>query len=135
MTGAALVVGLGVVALGGLALAIRHLALRLVRPGGFECSLRVAAGTVPGLGSRFRAGYAGPELDVFVWRRILWPSAAVRFPATAVRIDEEHAPSHRDHLVSVPAHFAVVPVVLPEGVRLDLALPRRRLPRVVARLR
>jgi hypothetical protein len=122
------------VAIAGLALAGRHLALRLTRPGGFECSLRVVSGDVRGLGSRFRSGYAGPELDGFVWHRLVWPSGAVRFPATAVRLDEEHAPSRRDHVVSVPAHFAVVPVVLPDGTHLDLALPRRRIDRVVRRL-
>jgi hypothetical protein len=121
-------------ALAGVALATRHLALRLTRPGGFECSLRAAAGDVPGLGPRFRAGYAGRELDGFVWRRLAWPSPPVRFPATAVRLDEERAPSHRDHLVSVPAHFAVVPVVLSDGTRLDLALSRRKVRRVIALL-
>jgi hypothetical protein len=58
----------------------------------------------------------------------------VRFPATAVRLDEERAPSVRDHLVSVPAHFAVVPVVLGDGVRIDLALSRHKRDRVVAAL-
>jgi hypothetical protein len=119
------------VALGGLLLAGRHLLLRLSRPGGFECSLRIANGTQPGLGRRFRAGYAGRELGGFVWRRLAWPSAPVRFPATAVRLDQEHAPSHRDHLLAVPAHFAVVPVEIDDGIRLDLALPRRKLDRVV----
>ncbi len=122
------------VALSGLALAARHLALRLTRPRGFECSLRVARGAVPGLGPRFRAGYAGPELDQLVWHRLAWPSPAVRFPATAVRLDAERAPSHRDHLLSVPAHFAVVTVELPDGVRLDLALARRKFPRIIAHL-
>jgi hypothetical protein len=121
-------------AIAGLALGGRHVFLRVSRPRGFECSLRIVDGELAGLTRRFRAGYAGRELDAFVWRRIAWPSSPVRFPATAVRLDEERAPSTRDHLVSVPAHFAVVPVVLAGGVRLDLALSRRQRDRVVAAL-
>jgi hypothetical protein len=37
-------------------------------------------------------------------------------------------------MVSVPAHFAVVPLVLDGGVRIDLALSRRKRDRVVAAL-
>jgi hypothetical protein len=121
-------------ALAGGALGARHLWLRASRPRGFECSLRVRAGHMPGLSGRFRAGYAGRELDEFVWRRMLWPSPPVRFAATAVRLDEEHAPGRRDHLLSVPASFAVVPVVLDDGVALDLALARRKRKLVVAAL-
>ena len=123
-----------VAASGGVALGVRHLYLRASRPQGFECSLRVADGEVPGLTRRFRAGYAGREMDGFVWRRLVWPSPAVRFPANAVRLDEERAPGVRDHLLSVPASFAVVPVVLPDGPRIDLALARRKRGRVVAAL-
>lgn len=123
-----------VLALAGAAIGMRHVFLRVSRPKGFECSLRVASGELPGLSRRFRSGYAGRELDGFVWRRMIWPSPAVRFPATAVRLDEEKAPSVRDHVVSIPAHFAVVPVTLADGVRLDLALSRRKRDRVVAAL-
>jgi hypothetical protein len=123
-----------VAAAAGLVLGARHVFLRVSRPRGFECSLRVRDGEVPGLTRRFRAGYAGRELDAFVWRRLAWPSRPVRFPATAVRLDEERAPSVKDHVMSVPAHFAVVPVVLDDGVHLDLALSRRRRDRVVAAL-
>lgn len=126
---------LAALALAGLGLAGRHVALRLVRPGGFECSLRAPGGDVPGLSRRFRAGYAGRELDGFVWRRLAWPSPRVHFPATAIRLDREHAPSRRDHLVAIPAHFAVVTIELAGGTRLDLALPRRRRDRIVALLR
>jgi hypothetical protein len=63
-----------------------------------------------------------------------WPSAPVRFPATAIRLDEERAPSVRDHIVSVPASFAVVVVALDDGTRLDLALARRRRSRIIAAL-
>jgi hypothetical protein len=132
--GSVLVGVLVLLALAGIALGGRHVFLRVSRPRGFECSLRVAQGTVPGLTRRFRAGYAGRELETFVWRRFLWPSPPVRFAATAVRLDEEKAPSVRDHLVSVPAHFAVVPVVLADGSRLDLALSRRKRDRIVAAL-
>jgi hypothetical protein len=113
---------------------MRHRFLRASRPKGFECSLRIASGEMPGLTHRFRQGYAGRELDAFVWRRLIWPSPPVRLPATAIRLDEERAPSVRDHVVSVPAHFAVVPVMLEDGCRLDLALSRRKRDRVVAAL-
>jgi hypothetical protein len=130
-----LLLGLVVVAaLAGIALGGRHLFLRVSRPRGFDCSMRVAEGDVPGLTGRFRAGYAGREMDTFVWRRLAWPSRPVRFAATAVRLDEERAPGLRDHLVSVPASFAVVPVVLADGCRIDLALPRRKRERIVAAL-
>ena len=132
--GSVVIVALVLAAVAGIALGLRHLFLRVSRPKGFECSLRVASGDVPGLTHRFRSGYAGRELDSFVWRRMIWPSPPVRFPATAVRLDEEKAPSMRDHMVSVPAHFAVVPVTLADGVRLDLALSRRKRDRVVAAL-
>jgi hypothetical protein len=130
----AVLVVLGLAALAGVALGLRHLWLRASRPRGFECSLRIRDGHVPGLNHRFRAGYAGRELDEFVWRRMAWPSPPVRFPATAVRLDEERAPARRDHLLSVPASFAVVPVVLEDGVQLDLALSRRKRKLVVAAL-
>lgn len=119
------------VAVGGSVIGLRHLYLKLDRPGGFECSLRVSKGEVAGLTHRFRAGYAGRELDTFVWRRIAWPSPAVRFPATTVRMDHERAPSVRDHLLSVPAHFAVFPVELTDDVTLDLAFARRKVSRII----
>jgi hypothetical protein len=132
--GTAIIVAIGLAALAAAALGARHLYLKVSRPRGFECSLRVVSGDVPGLSHRFRAGYAGREMDAFVWRRLAWPSPPVRFPATAVRLDQEWAPSVKDHLVSVPASFAVVRVDLGDGVELDLALARRRRARIVAAL-
>jgi hypothetical protein len=132
--GTALLVLLVIAAQTAAALGLRHLYLKASRPRGFECSLRVVSGDVPGLTRRFRAGYAGRELDDFVWRRMAWPSPAVRFPATAVRLDEERAPSVRDHIVSVPSTFAVLPVVLEGDVRMDLALARRKRSRIIAAL-
>jgi hypothetical protein len=124
----------GLLPLAAIALCGRHIYLKVSRPRGFECSLRIVAGEVPGLSHRFRAGYAGREMDQFVWRRMAWPSPPVRFAATAVRLDQEWAPSVKDHLVSVPASFAVVRVDLGDGVELDLALARRRRARIVAAL-
>jgi hypothetical protein len=132
--GTVIVVGLALLVLAAIALGGRHLYLKVSRPRGFECSLRVAAGDVPGLSHRFRAGYAGREMDEFVWRRLAWPSAPVRFPATAVRLDREWAPSVKDTVLSVPASFAVVKVELEDGVELDLALARRRRARILAAL-
>jgi hypothetical protein len=117
----------------GAAVGLRHIFLKVSRPHGFECSLRVRDGEVPGLTQRFRAGYAGREMDSFVWRRMAWPSPAVRFPASAVRL-EERAPSVRDAILSVPSSFAVLAVELPDGTRLDLALARRRRERIIAAL-
>ena len=116
------------------AVGLRHIYLKASRPHGFECSLRVGSGEVPGLTHRFRAGYAGREMDGFVWRRMAWPSPPVRFPATAVRLDEERAPSVRDHILSVPASFAVVAVELDDDTRIDLALARRKRDRIIAAL-
>ena len=132
--GAVILVVIVLVALGGAAVGLRHVYLKVSRPRGFECSLRVRDGEVAGLTHRFRAGYAGREMDTFVWRRMAWPSHPVRFPATAVRLDEERAPSVRDHIISVPASFAVLAVELEDGTRLDLALARRRRERIIAAL-
>lgn len=125
---------LALVLAAGCALGARHLYLRADRPGGFSCSLRVVDGTISGLNHRFRAGYAGRELDGFVWHRLAWRSPPVHFSAASVRLDRERAPRHGEHLVSVPASFAVLPVELPDGARLELALPRRHLRRITAAL-
>jgi hypothetical protein len=132
--GTVILVVLGLLALAAVLLGGRHLYLKASRPRGFECSLRVVAGHVPGLTGRFRAGYAGREMDTFVWRRLAWPSPPVRFPASAVRLDQEWAPSVKDQMLSVPASFSVVKVQLHDGVELDLALSRRRRARIVAAL-
>jgi hypothetical protein len=132
--GTLILIALGLVAVVAAALASRHIFLKVSRPKGFECSLRVRSGDVAGLTNRFRAGYAGREMDVFVWRRMAWPSAPVRFPATSVRLDQEWAPSVRDHVLSVPATFSVVVVELDGDLRLELALPRRRMKRIIAAL-
>jgi hypothetical protein len=129
-----ILVVLGLAALAAILLGGRHLYLKASRPRGFECSLRVVSGEVAGLSHRFRAGYAGREMDAFVWRRLAWPAPPVRFPATAVRLDQEWAPSVKDHVLSVPASFAVVKVELDDDVVLDLALARRRRARIVAAL-
>jgi hypothetical protein len=132
--GTVILVVLALAAVSAVALGGRHVYLKVTRPRGFECSLRVVTGDVPGLSHRFRAGYAGREMDTFVWRRLVWPSPPVRFPATAVRLDREWAPSVKDQMLSVPASFAVVKVDLDNGVELDLALARRRRARIVAAL-
>jgi hypothetical protein len=118
----------------GLGVGGRHLYLRLDRPRGFECSLRVVRGEVPGLGAKFRAGYAGPEMRNLFWRRIAWPGAGVRFPIESVRVDQLRRPRGGDRL-AVPSTFSVIPVEVNEHVTLELALPSRRVPRVVGLLR
>jgi len=125
---------LGLLLAAAVVLGGRHLYLRADRPGGFDCSLRVVQGHVPGLSRRFRAGYAGREVDGFVWRRVAWPSTPVRLPAGAIRIERQRAPRGGERLLAVPAHFVVMPVELADGTRLDIALARRRLPRVLAAL-
>jgi hypothetical protein len=124
------VVGLAVV---GAAMGGRHLYLRLDRPGGMNCSLRVVHGSVVGLGPHFHAGYAGPELDQLLWRRVAWPDPPVRFPVARIRIDRERPPRRGERL-GIPASFSIVPVELDDGVVLELALPRRQRGRVVGLL-
>lgn len=110
-------------AIAGSVLGLRHVYLRLDRPGGLNCSLRVVHGEVPGLGPKFHSGYAGPEMGHLLWRRIAWPDPAVRFPLGAVRVDRDRRP-RRDERLGIPASFSIVPVELPDGVVLELAVPR-----------
>jgi hypothetical protein len=120
-------------ALLGLLIGGRHLYLRLDRPGGFECSLRVRTGEVDGLGAKFRAGYAGPEPGTLFWRRIARPGPGVRFPAVACRIDRARRPVRGERL-AVPATFSIIPVEIDSDTTLELALPHRRLRRLVGLL-
>lgn len=122
------VIGLFSAVIGG-----RHLYFRLDRPGGFECSLRVTHGQVLGLGPVFRAGYAGPEMQILLWRRIAWPGEGVRIPVSCVRIDRERPPARGERL-RIPATFSVLPIDLSDGTTLELAIPRRRVARLVALL-
>lgn len=121
------------VALLGILIGGRHGYLRLDRPGGFECSLRVRTGAVAGLGSKFRAGYAGPEPESLYWRRIARPGPGVRFPLAACRIHEARRPGPGERL-AVPATFTILRVEIDAVTTLDLALPRRRLHRLVGLL-
>jgi hypothetical protein len=129
------VVGIGIVVLAGtgLGIGVRHLYLRLDRPHGINCSLRVTRGTVPGLTHRFRAGYAGPELTDLLWRRVAWPDPPVRIPIPAVRFDTERRPARRERL-SLPASFSVFAVEWAEDVTLELGLARRHRGRLLALL-
>lgn len=117
----------------GLLVGGRHLYLRLDRPGGFECSLRVVRGKIPGLGARFRAGYAGPEVTRLYWRRIARPGPKVRFPIDAVRINEGRRPRTGERL-AVPATFTIIPVEIDDDTALELALPSRHVKRLIALL-
>src|SRR4051812_28749013 len=99
--GVLLVVVIGFAAVAGLAMASRHLYFKLSRPRGFECSLRVVRGEVPGLVTKFRAGHAGPEMTLLRWRRIAWPGPSVTFPATAVRLDRARRP-HVGERLAIP---------------------------------
>jgi hypothetical protein len=114
----------------GLLIGGRHVYLRLDRPGGVTCSLRVAHGVHPGLAATFHAGYAGPQLRELLWRRLAWPGRGIVFPITAIRFDRERPPLPRERL-RVPASFSVLPVELDDGVVLELALPRHKLRRLV----
>jgi hypothetical protein len=125
------VVVLLVAAVLGAALGIRHLYLRLDRPGGFTCSLRVAHGAMRGLGPTFHAGWAGPQMQDLWWRRIAWPGPGIVLPLDAIRIDRQRPPIGRERL-RVPASFAVLPVELEDDVTLELAVPRHRLGTLVA---
>ena len=118
------------VAAAGAAIGIRHLYLRMDRPGGMTCSMRVASGAYAGLGPRFHAGYAGPQMRDLLWRRLAWPGRGVTFPLTAIRLDRERPPRPRERW-RVPASFSILPVELGEGVVLELAVPRHRLRKLV----
>jgi hypothetical protein len=124
-------VALVTLAVAGALIGGRHLYLRLDRPGGVTCSLRVARGELPGLGPRFHAGYAGPQLADLLWRRIAWPGRGITFPVTAIRVDRARPPRAGERW-SVPASFSVLPVELADGVVLELAVPRHKLRRIVA---
>ncbi len=124
------------VAIAGLAGALiggRHLYLRLDRPGGFECSLRVRRGHVPGLGPKFRAGYAGPEPGLLFWRCIARPGPSVRIPLLAVRMDHIHR-AHGGERVTVPTTFSIIAVELDADTALELAMPDRKIRRLVGML-
>ena len=128
-----IVTTVAVIGLFGAVIGARHLYFRLDRPGGFECSLRVTHGQVLGLGPVFRAGYAGPEMQILLWRRIAWPGEGVRIPVLCIRIDQARRPAPGERL-RIPATFSVMPIELADGTTLELALPRRRVARLVALL-
>ncbi len=130
---ALIVAAIAVIGLVGSAIGGRHLYLRLDRPGGFECSLRVTHGDMVGLGPTFRAGYAGPEVHELLWRRIAWPGEGVRIPFRCVRIDRERRLTPRERL-RIPASFSVLPIEFADGTILELAIARRRIARLVALL-
>jgi hypothetical protein len=67
------------------------------------------------------------------WRRIAWPGPSVLFPVTAVRIDRARRPRPGERL-AIPATFSVIPVELDRDTTLELALPTRRIPRLLALL-
>ena len=114
----------------GAAMGIRHLYLRMDRPGGITCSLRVAHGTMPGIGPKFLAGYAGPQMRDLLWRRVAWPGPGVVFPLDAIRLDRERRPRPGER-GRVPTSFGILPVELGDGVVLELAIPRYRLRRLL----
>ncbi len=118
------------VAVTGAAVGIRHLYLRMDRPGGITCSLRVAHGSLPGLGPGFHAGWAGPQMRDLLWRRVAWPGPGIVFPLDAIRLDRERRPQPGERW-RVPASFGILPVELADGVVLELAVPRHRLRRLV----
>ena len=122
-----------VIAVVGAATGIRHIYLRLDRPGGLTCSLRVTHGEMAGLGPRFLVGWAGPQMGSLHWRRLALPGPAVLFPLTAIRIDRERRPNPSERF-RVPASFSILPVELTDGVSLELAVPRRKLRRIVTLL-
>jgi len=119
-----------VAAVVGAALGVRHLYLRMDRPGGVTCSLRVTHGTVAGIGPTFHAGWAGPQMRDLLWRRIAWPGPGVVLPLDAIRVDRQRPPIGRERL-RIPASFAVMPVELADGTTLELAVPRHRIGRLV----
>ena len=129
----AIVVAIVAAALVGLFIGGRHLYLRLDRPGGFECSLRVVRGEVPGIGPKFRAGYAGPEPGRLFWRRVARPGPGVRIPLGACRVDQARR-ARRGERLSVPSTFSIIPVEFDPDTTLELALPDRKIRKLVGML-
>lgn len=129
----AIVIAVAVAGFAGLLIGGRHLYLRLDRPGGFECSLRVRRGEVPGLGPEFRAGYAGPEPGQLFWRRVARPGPSVRVPLVACRVDQARR-ARRGERLSVPGTFSIIPIEIDPDTSLDLALPDRKIRRLIGLL-
>ncbi len=128
-----ILIAVAVVTVAGLFTSGRHLYLRLDRPGGFECSVRVVRGELPGIGSKFRAGYAGPEPGLLFWRRVARPGPGVRIPLGACRVDQARR-ARRGERLSVPFTFSIIPVELDTDTTLELALHDRRMRRLVGML-
>lgn len=129
----AILVAVTIAGLAGAFIGGRHLYLRLDRPGGFECSLRVRRGHVPGLGPKFRAGYAGPEPGLLFWRCIARPGPSVRIPLLALRMDQIHRARGGERL-AVPTTFSIIAVELDAHTALELAMPDRKIRRLVGML-
>ena len=109
---------------------IRHLYLRLDRPGGMTCSLRVAHGSMPGLGRRSTPATPGRRCATCSGAGSPGPARGVVFPLDAIRVDRERRPLPGERW-RVPASFSILPVELGDGVVLELAIPRHRLRRLV----
>ena len=129
----AILVAVAIAGLAGALIGGRHLYLRLDRPGGFECSLRVRRGYVAGLGPKFRAGYAGPEPGLLLWRCVARPGPSVRIPLMALRMDHMHR-ARRGERLAVPTTFSIIAVELDADTALELALPDRKVGRLVGML-
>ena len=128
-----ILIAVAVVAVAGLFTSGRHLYLRLDRPGGFECSVRVVRGELPGISSKFRAGYAGPEPGLLFWRRVARPGPGVRIPLGACRVDQARR-ARRGERLSVPSTFSIIPVEFDPDTTLELALPDRKIRKLVGML-
>ena len=129
----AILIAVAALGLAGAFIGGRHLYLRLDRPGGFECSLRVVRGELPGIGSKFRAGYAGPEPGQLFWRRVARPGPGVRVPLDACRVDQAHR-ARRGERLAVPSTFSIIPVEIDPDTVLELALPDRKIRKLVGLL-
>ena len=121
------------VAAAGAAIGIRHLYLRLDRPGGVTCSLRVAhgdaAGTRAPVPRRLRRTADAATCSGAGWRG---PGPGIVFPVDRDPGRPRTAARCRGERWRVPASFSVLPVELADGVVLELAVPRHRLRKLVA---
>ena len=108
----------------GAAIGIRHLYLRLDRPGGID----VLAARRPRARARDSArgstpATPGPQMQDLLWRRLAWPGPGGRRSPSPRSGSTASGRPCRGERWRVPASFSIVPVELDDGVVLELAAP------------
>jgi hypothetical protein len=107
---------------------------RLDGPDVFDCGWRVLHGHVPGLASRWRHRQAHIDGGQLLWRRLPWWWQKVRLAPATVEPVVHRQRGMFDAVVLAP-DAVIVPVTLPSGERLEMAVLPRELDRALAQLR